>query len=60
MSVVFIDGYGRIWEWVAGEPSPVCIRDIVPSVTEMVESLRSELDLTDADVEMLANMKVKV
>lgn len=53
--VVFIDQWGRRWEWEVGTPNPVCVSE--PAVP-LAEVDLNKLNLNDYDRELLAALKV--
>jgi hypothetical protein len=54
--IVFIDQWGRVWEWKKGDPEPVCKSEPAAPFREVD---LNKLDLTEADRRLLAALKVK-
>jgi hypothetical protein len=57
---VFIDGHGYVWEWELGTPHPVRTHTKFPftPLEPVPAPAVDELDLTDADRQLLADLKV--
>jgi hypothetical protein len=59
--MIFIDRNGYVWEWAFNAPHPICTNAKVPfAPLEPVPAPTSELHLTDADLQLLADLKVTV